>query len=229
MIFSLFILYLVLPAVVSASTPKNQTGFFPEDDVDVWIDGWGWHHWWWTGLDTSDRIYVDIEVTSAGGIDFFICDQENWDIWESGGTADVYSLLENRGSISVTFNVPYSGTWHVVFSNDDLLTQKHIEGYIGLSPLFIPVGIDPSLTFFILFAVIFFVSIAAWEGYKRTQKPKMEEYRPEMPLQISQEPTRQHPTIAPTNYCPYCGTPKQSSTARFCATCGRAFEGPDIG
>ncbi|MFX1561080.1 MAG: zinc ribbon domain-containing protein [Promethearchaeota archaeon] len=227
MFICLMFLGLVLPGLASAAAPPNQTGFSPKTDVDTWIDGWGWHHWWWTGLDTSDTIYVEIEVTSGGDIDFFICDQENWDLWESGYTASVYQKTENAGSISKSFRIPNAGTWHVVFQNDALLTRKHIEGYIGLSPLYSTVGVDLSLVV-IVFAAIFIVGVV-YEGLKRIQRPKVEGYPPHLlPQQPQMIPT--HPPAKPqTNFCPYCGTPRQSKDSHFCAKCGRAFDEPSLG
>ena len=225
----MFLLLLFLPTMAAATVPTGHSGLTPKADIDVWIDGWGAHHWWWTGLDTSDTIYVDVQVTSGGAIDFFICDEANWDIWDSGGTADVYSLLENRGSVSVTFNVPDSGTWHVVFSNDDLFTQKHIEGYIGLSPLYVPSSLTGPLAIVIMLFVAIVISGVIWEGFKRTQQPKVHGYPPEMLPRISQEPVRSPVTGTSTNFCPYCGTPKQSLDSKFCANCGRAFDGPSLG
>lgn len=203
-----------------ATSPPDRDGFIPEADVDVWVDGWGSHHWWWSNLDTSDTIYVNVEVTSGAGIDFFICDQDNWNLWSSGFTASVYSKLENRGSISVTFHVPYSGTWHAVFYNDDLLTQKHIEGYIGLNPLG---GADLTLILLILICVGAVIEVI-WQGIKRIQQPKVEGYPKEMLPQISKQPIHQQPSQTSTNFCSYCGTPRQSTTSQYCATCGRRFD-----
>ena len=77
-------------------------------------------------------IYGSFEVTSpaSGGdkiISFFICDQENYDIWDSGQTASVYELQENVGSYSFHFRTPHADTWYLVFVNHAVLTSKTIN------------------------------------------------------------------------------------------------------
>jgi len=126
----LLFLGLVLPLLVTAATPRNQTGHHPELDVDQWIGGYEWYYVQ-MNLDDGDTIYVDIEVTSGAEIDFFICDQENYDIWASYGSATGFESRVNVGSISTSYAVSSSGTWYAVFINSDLLTSKHIEGYVG--------------------------------------------------------------------------------------------------
>ncbi len=219
----LIILCLALPGLASATTPTNSTEFYPEFDVDVWIDGWEWYVVYATDLDSGDTIYVDIEVTSGTGIDFFICDETNYNLWSSGFSATVYRNMESVGSISTSFNVPSSGTGYCVFYNDDILTSNHIEGYVGTTPL-IPAGVD---IFLVIVGLVFAFVIAGviWFGLKKMQRPKTVPYPP------PQQPyfTQQYPQAGiPSTYCPYCGTPRQSSTASFCATCGRAFEGPNV-
>ncbi|MGY5852824.1 MAG: hypothetical protein RTU92_04585 [Candidatus Thorarchaeota archaeon] len=227
LILSLFFLGLVLPILVSAATPTDRTGFTPEFDVDVWVDGWSWYTVYVPSLDTGDNIYVEVEVTSGAGIDFFICDQTNYDIWESLGSPYVYQQSQNVGSVSTSFNVPSSGTWYCVFYNDDILTSKHIEGYVGTTPLLAP-SLDLLLPLVGLVIAVVCVGVI-WFGIKKTQKPKTAHYPTPTPLQQPYTTATQPPASTPTNYCPYCGTPRQSSTASFCATCGRAFEGPGFG
>lgn len=134
LILSLFFLGLVLPILVSAATPTDRTGFIPEFDVDVWVDGWSWYTVYVPSLDTGDNIYVEVEVTSGAGIDFFICDQTNYDILIGLGEPYAYGQQEDVGSVSTSFSVPSSGTWYCVFLNEDLLTSKHLEGYVGQNP-----------------------------------------------------------------------------------------------
>lgn len=51
------------------------------------------------------------------GVDFFICDEANYDIWESGGTADVYGLREDYHQSTIAdFTIPTSGVWYLVWS-----------------------------------------------------------------------------------------------------------------
>jgi hypothetical protein len=88
-------------------------------------------HITWT-LYQSDGIYGDFEVTNPPSgadqiITFFICDQENYDLWVSGESASAYHLQENVASYSFEFRIPSYDTWHFVFKNYALLTSKTIN------------------------------------------------------------------------------------------------------
>lgn len=51
------------------------------------------------------------------GVDFFICDESNFALWDSGETADVYSYENNMHQATIdTFTIPTSGRWYFVFS-----------------------------------------------------------------------------------------------------------------
>lgn len=66
---------------------------------------------------------------STDGVDFFICDEDNFDIWYDGGTADVYGLRENYHQSSIaSFTIPTSGVWYLVWSaigQDDTVTVSY--------------------------------------------------------------------------------------------------------
>lgn len=51
------------------------------------------------------------------GVDFFICDETNYGIWDSGGTADVFNLKDDYHAASIdSFTVPTAGRWYCIFS-----------------------------------------------------------------------------------------------------------------
>ncbi|MFW9907183.1 MAG: PCI domain-containing protein [Candidatus Thorarchaeota archaeon] len=53
----------------------------------------------------------------SDGVDYFICDQANFNIWTTGGTADVFDLKEDYHQANIgPFTVPTTGTWYLVFS-----------------------------------------------------------------------------------------------------------------
>ncbi len=55
------------------------------------------------------------------GIDFFICDDSNFDDWESGFSATLYDQEYDMHQAFVdTFTIPTSGTWHFVWENNDI-------------------------------------------------------------------------------------------------------------
>ena len=222
MVILLLFIGLVLPVLVTAAVPRNQTGHHPELDVDEWIDGYDWYYVY-MNLDDGDTIYVEIEVTSGTEIDFFICDQENYDIWASYRSATGYRSREDVGSISTSYTVSSSGTWYAVFINSDSVTSKRIEGYVGTTnPLLADFGY---LLPFIGIAVVIVIGGATWSGLKKIQQPKTVQY------QSTMSPERTYETYDPQNaagHCPFCGTPKRAYNARYCTTCGRNFEDSDL-
>lgn len=83
-------------------------------------------------LNSGDGIYGDFEVTypASGGdqiISFLICDQENYDLWVGGQTANVHHLQEHVADYSFEFIVPTTDTWYFVFKNYAILLSKTID------------------------------------------------------------------------------------------------------
>jgi len=112
------------------------------------------HHYVSWSLQSSNGVYGDFEVTvpSSGAdqiITFFICDQANYDLWDSGETASVYHLQENVGSYSFHFRIPYTDTWYFVFKNYAVLTSKTInfDLYRDLTPPAIDMNLDAGATY----------------------------------------------------------------------------------
>jgi len=105
-------------------------------------------------LNRNDGIYGDFQVTiPSSGADqvthFFICDQDNYDLWESGESASVYHVQENVGSYSFHFRIPYDDTWYFVFKNYAIFTSKTInfDIYKDLTPPSIDMNLDPGATY----------------------------------------------------------------------------------
>lgn len=104
------------PVLVQAAAPSQETDIRPL--ADVWIDQRPSYSYQ-AQLDANYVIYVSFEITSGLDIDFFICDEENYDLWSDGQGAIAYRIHENVGSYSTSFSVPSDGEWRVVFSNDN--------------------------------------------------------------------------------------------------------------
>lgn len=106
--------------MIALADPQTAT-------VDVWIDAGSYHYYYSTR--SSGTGYYG-HFTASGGIDFFICDQENFDLWTSGYTASVYERHPSAGSADWEFVIPSTGTWYVMYDNTgDWVYQKHVTGY----------------------------------------------------------------------------------------------------
>ena len=215
--------FVVGPTLSDAAAPQERADFEPKYDVDIWIDPNGWYHIYYTDLAAYNTIYVEIEVTSGPGIDFFICDQANWDIWDSGGTASVYNLNENVGSVSTSFYVPTTDTWYIVFDSDSY-ENIHVEGYVGLSPAPAATSPPPSTPDGSMMLIVVAVVAIIVIGVIGVAVVK----------QISGQSPAPPPTTQPvysvqeTSFCTYCGSPRPSPDAKFCSKCGRSFTGPEF-
>ncbi len=98
----------------------------------------------------NDGIYGDFQVTSGNDIDFFICDQTNYDLWTGGSNAQVYNLQQKVGSYSFTFIIPATGTWYFVYSNTySIITAKDVTGKLcqDLTPPTIDMNLDSGATY----------------------------------------------------------------------------------
>lgn len=87
------------------------------DQNGITIEPGQWYHSY-ASFSTADTFsgYFKSYI-SSDPMDFFICDDANYTIWSSGGSALVYQSKSNY--ISSTwgpFNIPYAGTWHFVYS-----------------------------------------------------------------------------------------------------------------
>lgn len=135
-------------------TDKERIGtVVPADDpyweFDFWVQNLNYHALS-AARDVGDGLYGELTVTSGGTINFFICDQENYDLYSSLQAANVYELNPAVGSLEWTFRVFRSDTWYLVYDNvDSLLTQKHVVGYnsIDITAPVIDMNLDSGSTY----------------------------------------------------------------------------------
>ena len=133
------------------STNRLESTSIPADDYhsnhNLEIPGPSHTYVYWN-LGYGDGIYGNFEVVDET-ISFFICDQANYDLWDSGQTASVYHLQEVVTSYSFHFIVPYSDTWYFVFQNKEFLITKTVnfDLYKDLTPPSIDMSIDAGATY----------------------------------------------------------------------------------
>lgn len=105
-------------------------------------------------LYSGNGIYGNFQVTSpaSGGdqiIDFFICDQANFDHWLNGESASVYELQQNVAEYSWKFIIPSTDTWYFVWKNHGLLVAKTVDVnlYRDDTPPAITMNLDAGATY----------------------------------------------------------------------------------
>ncbi|TFH07090.1 MAG: hypothetical protein E4H14_09275 [Candidatus Thorarchaeota archaeon] len=90
---------------------------FDGEFTDQPIAAGNWYKVWDT-MTTGDVITGYFEThSSTQGLDFFICDSANLDLWEGGFTSTRYEPETNMHTSYFSFTVPNSDTWYCVFSN----------------------------------------------------------------------------------------------------------------
>jgi len=98
----------------------------PDWPFDVYIGG-GSYHYYFAERAEDTAMYGSFD--SSIGIDFFICDQDNFDLWTSGHIAYVYEISYNVGSLDWEFMAPHDDTWYKMYDNtDNIFTQAHVIG-----------------------------------------------------------------------------------------------------
>ena len=128
------------------NTPYYSTTTYEHTVYRQVLEDDEWYYVWDT-LDAGTVISGHFSTWFAtDGVDYFICDEENYNIWDSGGTADVFDLKEDFHQANIgPFTVPSAGVWYIVFSaigEEDTVTLSFgIE--IDTSGAYTTVGIDP--------------------------------------------------------------------------------------
>jgi hypothetical protein len=82
-------------------------------------------------LSEGERIEYHFETaTIYQGLKFFICDQENIDLWTGGNTAWVYNRELDLHSLWGSFQASYADTWYVMLINEDYFDSVTFDLYV---------------------------------------------------------------------------------------------------
>ena len=99
------------------NTPSYST---PPYEVTVYAHVLGNDEYYYTSAIYNTGTVVTGHLSTffpTDGVDFFICDETNFALWDSGETADVYSYENDMHQATIdTFTIPTSGRWYFVFS-----------------------------------------------------------------------------------------------------------------
>jgi hypothetical protein len=221
------------PVSVACASSRNETPTLrPLTDIDVWVDTLSSYSFYTEDCKKDGRIYGSFEVTSGSDIDFFICDQTNYDLWKTGSSSVAYEINDNVGSLSYSLNLPHDDTWYVVFYNDNWFYRKHIEGTVYYAVPYTAPN-SSSMGGLIVLGIIGVIVVCGGIGvHAYSNSTKKQEPQRGIPPQsqgtlVYAGPSQ--PSSAP-RFCPSCGSPLRFPNDRFCSTCGRQLgPGPELG
>jgi hypothetical protein len=60
---------------------------------------------------------IEGAFSSSDGIEFFICDADNFTKWKRGESVFLYEHSEETTGKTFNFTIPYDSEWYVIFSN----------------------------------------------------------------------------------------------------------------
>lgn len=173
------------------------------------IGGYSWRGHWWSGLTTNNKLRF---VWSSGfGLDFLIMNQDNYNLWSSGYTANCEVIRESLISDNYGWVIPRNGeVWYAIWRNDGFFST-HLScnwyRYIWVEPYTPPntPGLFPSymplIQLLVAISVIFIIiAVVAVIVKRTTQGPK-------------ETPSPQ------TRMCPKCNAPLASDDT-YCGECG---------
>lgn len=173
--FLVLVITLVLLPLAAQAAVIGQSEIIMELDADFWIEPGERRVWF--GL-TGEVIYIQVRVASGDGLEFFICDDNNYDDWRDGLAATLYEHQQSMTSVSLVYDVPRIDDWRVVFNNEDDETQ-HLVGWVGLDPPPL-LTIDNAIMIGGAISVVIAIAGFGWYRRSKTKKPRPSTAPPEM-------------------------------------------------
>ena len=170
----LFVTVILMPMVAHAAV-LEQSQLTMELDADFWIEPGARRVWY--GL-TGEVIYIQVRVASGDGLEFFICDDNNYEDWRDGLSVTLYEHQQSMTSFSIFFDVPRIDDWRVVFNNEDDVSQ-HLVGWVGLDPPPL-LTMDSAIMIGGMISVVIAIAGFGWYRRSQTKKPKPSTAPPEM-------------------------------------------------
>jgi hypothetical protein len=132
--FLVFIALLSLLPVVDAGNLIAPPGRFPDNSFFGYISP-GETSRAFMRCDQGDIFYGEMALEGGGVVDFFICDSDNYDLWQASQEATLYELAESVDSCTWRFQVPHDALWMAVFVNNATsFTVRISASYYKVSP-----------------------------------------------------------------------------------------------
>lgn len=113
-----------------SSQPNSASDNYDFSETNVIISSISYYYVY-MDLSLGERIEFHFETENDNqGIDFFICNQENFDLWEGGFTSYGYNIKEDIHSSWDSFLAPSADTWYIILINREYFSSVKVDLYI---------------------------------------------------------------------------------------------------
>jgi hypothetical protein len=123
------------PDTVYEWSPPDFSGAVPRLDVSVASSSGTWDDFLLEssfdveeGLVHGGAYSANIQYTKshAGNLDFFVVDQDDWDLFTGGSAFEAFELVLDTPGEEMSFIPPEEGDWYVSWSNEAALDMSHV-------------------------------------------------------------------------------------------------------
>ncbi|TFG29204.1 hypothetical protein EU528_10010 [Candidatus Thorarchaeota archaeon] len=166
---------------------------------------------------------------STDGLDFFICDESNFDDWVDGFTATGYSIEDEMHTSTIDdFTIPTTGTWYFVFYAENEVDTLTFSCGIEVDTSGVGSGIgDIGVSFIGIGALLLILLICCCVCRSRSKKkepewtqapPTVDHYRAPVTPTTTTITQREIVRDRVLVICPYCGAKNEQGILR-CHSC----------
>lgn len=137
----------IIPALDARPVQSYQLAADHVESFSKSIGPVGWQAYY-AERTSGTGLYGDF--TATDGIDFWICDQTNYDLWRNGYASSVYLLTHYTNGKDWEFKVPYTAVWYKVYYNYySLLFSVQVSGHhcIDQTGPTLDCNLDPGSTY----------------------------------------------------------------------------------
>ncbi len=154
------------------NTPYYSTSTYNETGYGIVLEAD--HYYTLSGtMDAGTKISGHFSTFfTTDGVDFFICDEANFNIWKSGGSATVYSSANDYHQSPITsFTVPTTGVWYLVWSTEGKSDAVTLSYGVILDTSGVATGISPEMILLIGGAAVAVVLLVVCVVCSKRRKP----------------------------------------------------------
>jgi hypothetical protein len=114
----LVLLAAIVPSVAATQSETECYPRSPDNMVRAWIDP-GDYLSVSCRCNSGDVFYGELHLLTEGVIQFFVCDEANFDLWHGGESATLYGVVSGVRTHTWKIQVPHDGRWIGVMVSEE--------------------------------------------------------------------------------------------------------------